>query len=240
VLPAGTDLDCAGYGSIATPAAATSACTIKICSSPISSDAGATADAGASTSPNTGNITLLSTVDTGGVVITAGADGTYTAATATSEWWAAGDTAIEVKSVGSSTSIPAFDDTALIGPGDVTNPMFNSTAISGISVTPPVFDRGTDLAITYSGGTASTKVYVLLSTTSTTKKSLITCNFDAANGAESIKSADLEQLEQANNSGITGAYTLQGRYVKATTAGAFNFNVTLNANAHSGAFTNSN
>jgi hypothetical protein len=240
VLPAGYDLDCAGYGTVATPAAASTSCTIKVCTNPISTDAGTTTtDAGATTAPNTGNITLLSTVDTTGVVLSAGNDGTYTATTAVTQWWAAGDTAIEVKSAGSSTSIPAFDDTALVGPGNPTTPKLGTTDVSVVAAA-PAFDRGTDLNVTYSGGTANTNVYVSLTTTSTAQKSILSCSFDAANGAQVVKSADLEMLQQAGQTGITGAYTVQGRTTKATTAGAFNFNVILNANAYSGTFTNTN
>ncbi|MEO9235671.1 MAG: hypothetical protein ABI421_20195 [Polyangiaceae bacterium] len=240
VLPAGYDADCAGYGTITAPTAASTSCTIKVCTNPISPTDGGTTptDAGAVTAPNTGNITLLSTLDTAGVVITAGNDGTYTPATGITQWWTAGDTAIEVKSAGSSTSIPAFDNTGLIGPGDPTAPTIGGTnvALTGS----PAFDRGTDLAVTYSGGTASTKVYLSLTTTSTAQKSLLSCSFDAANGEQTVKSADLEMLQQAGQTGITGAYTLQGRTSKATTAGDFNFNVVLNSNAHAGTFTNTN
>lgn len=240
VLPAGYDIDCAGFGTVATPAAASTSCAIKICTNPISADGGTTptTDGGTVTSPNTGNITLLSTLDTTGVVITAGNDGTYAATTAVTQWWNAGDTAIEVKSAGSSTSIPAFDDTAMVSPGDPTAPTIGGTnvALTGS----PAFDRGTDLAVAYSGGTANTNVYLALTTTSTAQKSMLTCNFDAANGAQTVKSADLEMLQQAGQTGITGAYTLQGRSTKATTAGDFNFNVVLNSNAHSGTFTNTN
>jgi hypothetical protein len=241
VLPAGFDADCAGYGSVATPAAASTSCTIKVCTSPISSDAGTTTtDAGTATAPNTGNITFLSTLDTTGVVISAGNNGTYTPTTAEVQWWTAGDTAIEVKSAGSATSIPLFDDTGLVGPGNPTTPKIGTSDVSTAVPPTPAFDRGTDLSVTYSGGTANTNVYLSLTTTSSTQKSIVSCSFDAANGAQTVKSADLEMLQQAGQTGITGAYTLQGRTTKATTAGAFNFNVILNANAYSGTFTNTN
>jgi hypothetical protein len=239
VLPAGYDADCAGYGTVATPSAASTSCSIKICTNPTTTDGGVvTTDGGTVTQPNTGNITLLTTLDTSGVVLTAGNDGTYTPATGITQWWNAGDSAVEVKSAGSATSIPAFDDTALVAPGDPSTPTIGGTSVAITGS--PAFDRGTDLAIAYSGGTANTKVYLSLTTTSTAQKSIISCSFDAANGAQTVKSADLEMLQQAGQTGITGAYTLQGRTTKATTAGDFNFNVVLNANAHSGTFTNTN
>lgn len=241
VLPAGFDLQCAGYGTATAPTATTAGCAIKVCSDPIVSDGGTTAnDGGTVISPNTGDITLKSAADTTGVVLTAKSDGTYTPATSVTQWWAPADGTIEVKSNGSSSSIPAFDDLTLIGPGDVTSPMFNSTNIGTPVATPISFDRGTALAVTYSGGTAGTKFNVTLSTTSTAKKSIITCDFDAANGTESIAAADLGNLEKADGTAITGAFSAQARYVKATTAGDFNFNVTLGATSHAGTFTNSN
>jgi hypothetical protein len=240
VLPAGYDADCAGYGTASAPAAATTGCSIKICTNPISTDGGTTAtDGGMTTAPNTGNITLLTTLDTAGVVLTAGNDGTYTAATGVTQWWNAGDTAVEVKSAGSATSIPAFDDTGLVAPGNPTTPKLGSTDVSVVAAA-PAFDRGTDLNVTYSGGTANTNIWVSLATTSSAQRSVLKCSFDAANGAQVIKSADLEQLQQAGQTGITGAYTVQGRTTKATTAGDFNFDVILNANAYSGSFTNTN
>ncbi|MEO8877326.1 MAG: hypothetical protein ABI461_17155, partial [Polyangiaceae bacterium] len=210
---------------------------------PISADAGVvdagSDDAGTPIAPNSGDITLKSAVDTAGTVLTAGSNGSYTPATSITQWWAPADATVEVKSNGSSTSIPAFDATALIGPGDVQTPKLGTTDISIPAATPIMFDRGTALAVTYAGGTAGTKLTVNLSTTSATKKSLISCDFDAANGAQSIASADLENLEQAGT-GITGNYSVQGRTVKSTTAGDFTFNVILGATNHAGTFTNSN
>jgi hypothetical protein len=239
VEPITFDADCVGYATVTTPASTSASCAIKICSDPVTSDAGAAADAGTVIAPNTGTITLTSAADTTGVVLTPAADGTYAAVTGNIEWWAAADNTIEVKSNGSATSIAPFDDTALIGPADPTNPEIGGTNIN-TSLGALSFDRGTDLAITYSGGTASTRVRVVLTTTSSTKKSTVACSFDAANGAQTIPTADLEHLEQANNSGISGAYTLQGRYTKATTESGFAFDVVLAGKIHSGTFTNSN
>ena len=244
-LPAGTDLDCTGFSTVSTPTAATSACTIKVCTDPISLDAGPTPDAGASdagpvTLPNTGDITLKTAIQTSGVVLTANQSGTYTVATSTSQWWAAGDNTAEVKSNGSATSIAAFDDTGLLAPGDVTNPSLGGSNVGGPSVSPIAFDRGTDLAVTYSGGAAGTKLTVNLTTTSSAKKAFVRCDFDASNGSQSIKTADLENLEQANGTSVTGAYTVQDRTVKSTSASGFTFDVVLGANLHSGSFTNSN
>ncbi|MEO9142726.1 MAG: hypothetical protein ABI332_10655 [Polyangiaceae bacterium] len=243
-LPSGTDLDCAGYTTIGTPSASNAACTIKLCTVPVvPSDAGVDAgdsDAGVVVAPNTGDITLKSALQTTGVVVAAGSNGMYTTATGVTQWWAAGDATVEIKSNGSATSIPAFDNTALVGPGDLTAPMVGTTNVAIPSATPIAFDRGTDLNIAYSGGTAGTKVYVLLTTKSTAQKSIISCDFDAANGAQKIAAADLAHLEKANGTDIVGSFNLQARNVKPTTAGDYTFNVVLEANAHNGSFTNSN
>jgi len=241
VLPASYDLECAGFGTVTKPTASTASCSIKVCTDPVSADAGTVdaGDAGPVIAPNTGDITLKSAVDTTGFVLAANANGTYTTATATGEWWAAADNTVEVKSNGSTGSIPPFDDAALIGPGDISQLKFNgNNAPPTIGTT--AFDRGTALAITYSGGTTGTKLRVLLTTTSSAQKSIIACDFDAANGVQSIAAADLGHLEQANNAGIAGAFTAQARTIKTTTAGDFTFNVTLGAATHSGAFTNTN
>lgn len=244
-LPSGTDIDCAGFTTVDTPTASNTACTIKVCTVPVTpSDAGVEVDAGDAgpvVAPNSGDITLKTAVQAAGITLTAGSNGTYgTAPMGQAKWWDANDLTGEVKSNGSATSIAAFDDTGLVTPGDVTNPMFNSTAITGVAPGTPAFDRGTPLAITYSGGTANTKLNVRLTTTSTAKRAIINCNFDAANGSQSIPAADLGHLEQAGTAGVTGAYVVQAETVKPTTSSDYNFNVTLVANPHNGTFTNSN
>ncbi len=241
--PAGYDADCAGFSTVSTPAAAESSCTIKVCTDPISSDAGTVADAGDAgpiVLPNSGDITLKTAVDTTGTVITANADGTYTAATGIVKLWDPNDTTADVKSNGSATSIAAFDDTGLITPGNVTTPKLGATDVSAPATSSTTFDRGTALAVTYSAGVPGTKLTVRLTTTSTTRKAIINCDFDAANGAQSIAAADLGNLDKAGAGGVTGAYSVQARSVKSTTASDFTFDVILSANDYAGSFTNGN
>ena len=241
--PAGYDVDCAGFSTMSKPAAAEAACTIKVCTDPISSDGGTVADAGDAgpiVVPNTGDITLKTAVDTAGTVITANPDGTYTAATGVDKLWDPGDATGDVKSNGSATSIAAFDDTGIITPGNVTTPKLGDTDVSSPAVTTTSFDRGTALAVTYSGGVAGTKLTVRLTTTSTTRKAIISCDFDAANGSQSIAAADLGNLDKAGTGGVTGAYSVQSRSIKPTTVSGFTFDVVLSTNDYAGSFTNSN
>lgn len=243
-LPAGTDLDCAGYSTISAPAAAETACTIKVCTDPISSDAGTTNDAGADAGPiilpNTGDITLKTALDTTGTTLHANSDGSYTPVTGTMQLWAPNDATGEVKSDGSATSIAAFDDLAIVTPGNVTTPKLGDTDVSAPATTSTTFDRGTALAVTYSGGVANTKLTVRLTTTSSAKKAIINCDFDAANGSQSIAASDLGNLEQAGTTGVTGAYSVQARSITPTTSSGYSFNVVLGANDYLGSFTNSN
>ncbi|MGH7327515.1 MAG: hypothetical protein ACREJX_04120, partial [Polyangiaceae bacterium] len=198
------------------------------------------ADAGPVVLPNSGDITLKTAVDTTGTVIVANADGTYTAATGIAKLWDPNDNTAEVKSNGSATSIAAFDDTALITPGNVTTPKLGATDVSSPATSSTTFDRGTTLPVTYSAGVTGTTLTVRLTTTSTTRKAIINCDFDAANGAQSIATADLENMDQAGTGGVTGAYSVQARSIKSTTSSDFTFNVILSANNYAGSFTNSN
>ncbi len=244
--PSGYDADCAGFTTVSTPAASNAACTITVCTNPaVPSDAGTT-DAGAPLIlPNSGDISLKTAVSPVGIVLTAKSDGSYTGvalSVATAKWWDSGDATAEVKSNGSATSIAAFDLTGLLTPADINTPKLGDTDVNnfGPTAATPNFDRGTMLPVTYSGGLATTKLNVRLTTTSTAKKAIVDCNFDAANGLQSIPAADLGHLDKADGATVKGAYSVQAQTVKPTTSSDFTFNVVLAAYAHSGAFTNSN